>query len=122
MGEPHNTLGKSNTNNRSQHLTRGIPRTIRVRENLAVHGQIPHSAGKERLGTIKGGMARPKAHYSMAVKNHVTGDRLKVELVDLPFLEQKRYRVRVNGAWARKVPVASKTIVAKQLRSWLVKH
>jgi hypothetical protein len=24
-------------------------------------------------------MSRPKAHYSMIVKNHVSGDRLKVE-------------------------------------------
>ena len=67
-------------------------------------------------------MARPKAHYSMVLKNHQTGDRLKVELIDLPFLESRRFRVRVNGQWARKLPVASKTIVTKQVRSWLVKH
>jgi hypothetical protein len=67
-------------------------------------------------------MPRPKAHYSMLVKNHVTGNRLKVELIDLPFLEGRRFRVRVNGQWALKVPVASKTIVAKQLRGWLVRH
>lgn len=67
-------------------------------------------------------MARPKAHYSMVLKNHVTDDRLKVELIDLPFVENRRFRVRVNGQWARKLPVASKTIVAKQVRGWLVKH
>jgi len=67
-------------------------------------------------------MPRPKAHYSMLVKNHLTGNRLKVELIDLPFLEGRRFRVRVNGKWAHKVPVASKTIVAKQLRGWLVRH
>jgi hypothetical protein len=67
-------------------------------------------------------MSRPKARYSMIVKNHLTGARLKVELIDLPFLEGRRFRVRVNGQWARKVPVASKTVVAKQVRTWLVKH
>lgn len=67
-------------------------------------------------------MSRPKAHYSMIIKNNTTGDRLKVELVDLPFADGRRFRVRVNGQWARKVPVASKTIVTKQVRGWLVKH
>jgi hypothetical protein len=67
-------------------------------------------------------MSRPKAHYSMVLKNHLTGDRLKVELMDLPFTEGRRFRVRVNGQWARKLPVASKTVVTKQVRGWLVKH
>ncbi len=67
-------------------------------------------------------MPRPKARYSMVVKNHFTGATLKVELVDLPFLENRQFRVRVNGQWARKVPVASKPIVTRQLRGWLVKH
>ena len=67
-------------------------------------------------------MARPEARYSIVVRNHVTGDRLKVELIDLPFFEGRRYRVRVNGEWARKVPLASKTVATKQLRLWLVKH
>ena len=58
----------------------------------------------------------------MIVRNHLTGARLKVELVDLPFVEGRRFRVRVNGQWARKLPVASKTVVAKQVRGWLVKH
>jgi hypothetical protein len=34
----------------------------------------------------------------------------------------RSFRIRVNGKWAKKVPVASKTMVAKQLRSWLVMH
>ena len=44
-------------------------------------------------------MSRPKAHYSLIVKNHATGERLKVELVDLPFVESRRFRLRVNGQW-----------------------
>ena len=68
-------------------------------------------------------MPRPKALYSMAVRNHETGAHLKVELIDLPFATQtRRFRVRVNGQWARKLPVASKTVVTRQLRAWLVKH
>ena len=68
-------------------------------------------------------MPRPKAHYGMTVKNHETGDHLKVELIDLPFsIEERRFRLRVNDYWARKLPVASKTVVTKQLRAWLVKH
>jgi len=67
-------------------------------------------------------MPRPKALYSLVVKNHETGKQLKVELVELPFFNSQRFRLRVNGQWARKVPVASKTVVTKQLRAWLVKH
>ena len=51
-----------------------------------------------------------------------TGERLNIELIDLPFPAARSYRIRVNGEWAKKVPVASKTMVAKQLRAWLVKH
>lgn len=67
-------------------------------------------------------MSRPKARYSLIVKNHVTGARLKVELIDLPFLENRRFKVRVNGQWATKVPTANKTTVTKQLRTWPVKY
>ena len=67
-------------------------------------------------------MPRPDAHYTLSLINHETGERLKVELVDLPFPGTRSFRVRVNGQWARKVPVASKTIVTKQVRGWLVKH
>jgi hypothetical protein len=58
----------------------------------------------------------------MVIKNHASGARLKVELIDLPFVGERQFRVRVNGQWARKMPVASKTIVTRQLRGWLVKH
>lgn len=42
-------------------------------------------------------MSRPKTHYSVVVKNHVSGARLKVELIDLPFATERKFRVRVNG-------------------------
>ena len=81
-----------------------------------------HLAGREGVAKIKRSMPRPKARYSLVVKNHASGERLKVELVELPFSETRRFRLRVNGRWARKVPVASKTIVLQQVRLWLVKH
>ena len=67
-------------------------------------------------------MLRPKALYNLVVKNHETGKQLRVELIELPFFHSRRFRLRVNGQWARKVPVASKTVVTKQLRAWLVTH
>jgi hypothetical protein len=67
-------------------------------------------------------MPCPDAHYTLELINHETGDQLKIELMDLPFPGARSYRIRVNEKWAQKVPVASKTMVAKQLRGWLVKH
>ena len=68
-------------------------------------------------------MPRPKAHYSVVLKNHETGEQLKLEMIDLPFTETaRRFRVRVNGRWAQKLPVASKTTVLRQLRAWWVCH
>jgi hypothetical protein len=61
-------------------------------------------------------------HYTLLLSNHQSGDRLKIELFDLPFPGARSYRVRVNGEWARKLPLASKTMVAKRLRGWLVRH
>jgi hypothetical protein len=67
-------------------------------------------------------MSDPDPHYTLLLSNHQSGDHLKIELFDLPFPGARSYRVRVNGEWARKLPLASKTMVAKQLRAWLVKH
>ena len=114
-------------------LTRIEPRTIRARENFSVHDDLRHSTGGEGVERIKGAMARPQAHYSLIARNHLNGARLKVELIDLPFSENRRFRLRVNGVWARppsprlrrgqaKLPVGSKTAVFRQLRTWLVKN
>jgi hypothetical protein len=67
-------------------------------------------------------MPRPKAHYSLVLRNHYTGNRLRLELIDLPFATSKSFRLRVNGQWAKKLPVASKTAVTRQLRAWWVAH
>ncbi len=87
-----------------------------------MHGRLQYYAGRNGVAAIQGNVSRPKARYSMVLKNYVTGARLKVELVDLPFMDGRRFRVRVNGQWARKVPVASRTLVVRQVRAWLVKH
>ena len=49
-------------------------------------------------------------HYTVSLINHQTGQRLTLELVDLPF-PARSYRLRINGQWAKKVPIASKTAV-----------
>ncbi len=67
-------------------------------------------------------MPRPKSHYTLSAVNHESGVEIKIELIDLPFPGSRSYRLRVNGQWAQKVPVASKTTVLKQLRTWLVRH
>lgn len=67
-------------------------------------------------------MPPPNPHYTLSLINHETGQHLKIELVDLPGPGARSYRIRVNGQWAQKLPVASKTMVARQLRGWLVNH
>ena len=87
-----------------------------------IHAHSQDLADREQFAWIKGIMPRPKAHYSLHLKNQVTGEELKVELIDLPFCDQRRFRLRVNGRWAKKLPCASKTAVVAQARTWLVRH
>jgi hypothetical protein len=67
----------------------------------------------------RGIMSQSDVHYTLSLVNHQTGHQLKLELIDLPF-PARSYRVRVNGEWAKKLPVASKTAVMRQLRTWWV--
>ena len=60
-------------------------------------------------------------HYTRSITNHQTGKMLRVEMIDLPF-SSRSYRLRINGDWAKKRPVASKTAVMQQLRAWWVAH
>src|SRR5436305_10930735 len=69
---------------------------MRARGNLLVHDELYHLAGREEVEFIEGNMSRPKARYSVVVKDHATGERLKVELIELPFSDGRRFRVRVN--------------------------
>ena len=43
-------------------------------------------------------MPRPKAHYSLIARNHVSGKRLKVELIDLPFTDRTLLRSKSCSA------------------------
>jgi hypothetical protein len=52
-------------------------------------------------------MPCPDPHYTLLLINHETRARLKIELIDLPFPGARSYRIRVNGEWARKVPLTS---------------
>jgi hypothetical protein len=72
-----------------------------------MHRGRRHLAGGEAVWAIEGSMPRPTARYSLVVKDHVTLKQLKVELIELPVTENRRFRLRVNGQWARKVPVGS---------------
>jgi len=66
-------------------------------------------------------MPRPKIHYSVVIKVHFTGERLKVDLID--FLPVKRFfRLRVNGKQAKRLPYSSKTGVLEHFREWWVAH
>jgi hypothetical protein len=51
-----------------------------------------------------------EVHYTLTIANHETGQKLKIEIIDPPF-PCRRYYLKVNGEWAKKVPVASKTAV-----------
>ena len=66
-------------------------------------------------------MSKLDAHYTLSLVNHETGQQLKLELIDLPF-PARSYRLRVNGQWAKKLPVASKIAVMRQLRQCWVAH
>ena len=67
-------------------------------------------------------MPRPKPHYRVVVTNLQTGAQLRIELIDLPFATARSFRLRVNGKWARRMPVGSKTRVLEPLRRWWVTH
>lgn len=58
---------------------------------------------------------------SITAKHHVTGEQLKIELIDLPY-PACIYLLRVSGKGAQKLPFASKTKVLAQLRKWWVVH
>jgi hypothetical protein len=66
-------------------------------------------------------MPESDVRYTLSLIDHRSGKRLKLELIDLPF-PARRYRLRINGEWAKKVPEATKSEVMRQLRTWWVAH
>ena len=103
-------------------LTRIRPRTIHAGVKDAGQGGRKYLPRGNEIRMIERRMPRPTPHYSLVVKDHVTREQLKAELIDLPFSDGRRFRVRVNGKWAQKLPVASKSLVFRQVRSWLVRR
>lgn len=72
-------------------------------------------------------MGRPRARFRLSLKDHLTEESLKVELIpapnETPFVSNPaagRYRVRVNGKASTKVKDATLTEVFNRLRHWLV--
>lgn len=72
-------------------------------------------------------MGRPGARFRLSLKDHQSGESLKVELIpapnETPFVSNpaaKRYRIRVNGKASTKVKEATLTEVFNRLRGWLV--
>jgi hypothetical protein len=41
-------------------------------------------------------MSPSDAHYTLELINHETAERLKIELIDLPFPGARSYRIRVH--------------------------
>ena len=81
-------------------LTRNRPRTIRAREKVRFHDVDRYLLVGESFPSSKGSRPRPKARFSVVVRDHKTDKQLKVEMVELPFAEWRRFRRRVNGKWA----------------------
>lgn len=72
-------------------------------------------------------MGRPGARFRLSLKDHQSGESLKVELIpapnETPFASNPaagRYRIRVNGKASTKVKEATLTEVFNRLRGWLV--
>ena len=72
------------------------PKILYAARYFRVHETIGFVARLLRFVTLEGSMPRPKAHYSLTLKNHQTGERLKLDLVDLPFANGRNFRLRVD--------------------------
>jgi hypothetical protein len=64
-------------------------------------------------------MARKTARFRISVKDNLTGQALKVEL--LPWIGT-RYTIRQNGLIAGRIRHASLSVVCGRLRKWLVRQ
>jgi hypothetical protein len=68
-------------------------------------------------------MARSKARFRISICDKKTGETLKVELIESPGLwGERRFKIRMNGKAAAKVPEATLTVICSRLRRWLVKQ
>jgi hypothetical protein len=66
-------------------------------------------------------MPTSPARFRISIKDQHTGTGLKVELIDAPGIwGERRYRIRLNGRPAAKVPEATLSEVFNRLRRWTV--
>jgi len=73
------------------------------------------------MNFFAGTLPTARARFRISIKDHHTGDGLKVELVDAPGLwGERRYTIRLNGRPATKVKVATLSEVFHRLRRWTV--
>ena len=66
-----------------------------VHVHFRVYGEIAFVAGHFWVVSIGDDMPCPDAHYTLSLINHKTEERLKIELIDLPFPGTRSYRMRV---------------------------
>ncbi len=64
-------------------------------------------------------MSRPSASIRISLKER-GGPTHRIELVKIPFT--KRFRIRRNGTKSAKLPEATATEVAEEIRRWLAKQ
>ena len=66
-------------------------------------------------------MPTSPARFRISIKDQHTGNGLKVELIDSSEVwGERRYRIRLNGHPAAKVPEVTLTEVCDRLRRWVV--
>jgi len=58
-------------------------------------------------------MPPPNPHYALSLINHETGERLKIEMVDLPLPGARSYRIRDKRRWAH-----DSSALAEILENW----
>lgn len=64
-------------------------------------------------------MARKTARFRISIKDNLTGEALKIELV--PWIGS-RFTIRQNGLIAGRIPHAGLSTVCNRLRRWLVRQ
>ncbi len=73
-------------------------------------------------------MGRLRARFRLSLKDQLSGESLKIELIPAPNLTPfvsnpaaKRYRIRLNGKVSTKVKEATLSEVFSRLRCWMVR-
>ena len=72
------------------------------------------TSGNQRVKIV----SRPRADLRISLKER-GGQTYRIELIRVPFT--RRFRVRRNGKKSRKLPEATATEVADEIRRWLAR-